>query len=101
MKAWYGFMVGIFLPVLSIPLFSQNSNNLTVESPDNTIQVTIQAHGGKVLYQIIKNGKTVISPSSVGMVFRGMPSFYDNLTIAGYKRSSLDTTWEQPWGEQR
>jgi alpha-glucosidase len=35
------------------------------------------------------------------MLFRDHHGFEDDLAIAGHTRASIDTSWEQPWGERR
>ncbi|HOK52792.1 MAG TPA: glycoside hydrolase family 97 N-terminal domain-containing protein, partial [Bacteroidales bacterium] len=75
--------------------------NLAVTSPDQSIRVTVQLVKGKVFYQIMKNEHSVIAPSSIGLKFRNIPNFTDNFIVVKSTTSSYDSTWEQPWGEQR
>lgn len=101
MKALFCCAMGIILSFVNTPLFSQKIDNLAVTSPDQSIRVTVQLVKGKVFYQIMKNEHSVIAPSSIGLKFRNIPNFTDNFIVVKSSTSSYDSTWEQPWGEQR
>src|SRR5690606_1699484 len=55
---------------------------------------------GQALYAVTRGGTEVIAPSRPGLAFAGEaePRY---TAITGATRSASDTTWEQPWGEQR
>ncbi|MCX7987315.1 MAG: glycoside hydrolase family 97 protein [Bacteroidales bacterium] len=101
MKVSNSFIIGILLSVLNIPVFSQKSDNLVVTSPDKSISVTVKLQKGKLYYQIAKDNKVIIAPSSLGLKFKNIPHMIGDFSLVGKNISSFDNTWEQPWGEQR
>ncbi|MGC8824131.1 MAG: glycoside hydrolase family 97 protein [Bacteroidales bacterium] len=101
MKALLCVIMGIVLSFSNIPIFSQNSDNLSVASPNHSVLVRVQLQQGKVYYQISKNGQTVVAPSMVGLKFKNIPDLTGNFVLEKSSTSSFDNTWEQPWGEQR
>ena len=70
------------------------------QSPGRVIELCISVEAGRATYEISRHGRPVIAPSAVGLSFAGEPAVrWTTLTDA--QRSATDTTWEQPWGEQR
>ncbi len=72
---------------------------LTVASPDGRNVVTVEMLDGHLVYILHRDGRSVLLPSRLGFAFRGAPSLAEGLRITGSERSSVDETWEQPWGE--
>ena len=71
-------------------------------SPGKVICVELGTDGdGRPSYAVSREGRLVIAPSRLGMMFTDAPKFERNLEIAAQRRSSFDQTWEQPWGERR
>ena len=71
-------------------------------SPGNVVCVELDTDGdGRPSYAVSREGRPVIAPSRLGMMFTDAPKFERNLEIASQRRSSFDQTWEQPWGERR
>ncbi|MBK2942547.1 glycoside hydrolase family 97 protein, partial [Klebsiella pneumoniae] len=77
------------------------AETLTLASPDGKITVTVSDDGGQATYAVSYNGKPVIAPSKLGMLFAEHHGFERGLAITASARASKDTTWEQPWGERR
>ena len=77
------------------------AESLTLASPDGKITVTVSDDGGLATYAVSYEGKRVIAPSKLGMIFAEHDGFDRGLAIAGSTRESKDETWEQPWGERR
>jgi alpha-glucosidase len=77
------------------------AETLTLTSPDGKITVTVSDEGGLATYAVSYEGKQVIAPSKLGMIFAEHHGFDRGLAIAGQARASKDETWEQPWGERR
>ncbi len=74
----------------------------TVGSPDEKLAVTVgSTAGGAAYYQVVFRGEEVIRESRLGMLFRDRHGFDCCFEIAEVVRRSVDTTWEQPWGERR
>ena len=73
----------------------------SVSSPDNRNQVQVGIHEGALYYTVQRDGKSLLTPSRLGFVFRGQPPLRDSLGITDSSRSTFDETWTQPWGEVR
>lgn len=88
--------------VLSGLAFSSivNAKTVHVTSPDTHINISLTDDNGRPEYQIAFNGKSVINPSKLGLVFQQLGEFGSEFTIKNVSRSSVDQTWQQPWGER-
>ena len=70
------------------------------QSPGRVIEVCVAVTDGRATYEVLRLGKPVLAPSSLGLTFAGeLPARYKAMTDV--RRSRSDTSWEQPWGEQR
>lgn len=71
-----------------------------VDSPGKTLRVCVSAEDGKAFYEVSRRGRVIMPRSALGLRFVGEESAL--VTTAGQvTRRSINTTWEQPWGEQR
>ena len=71
-------------------------------SPGGDIEVSVAARGGRLGYAVHYRGEEVVRPSQLGLLFQSRHGFNDGMVLTGEpKRRSSDTTWEQPWGENR
>lgn len=70
------------------------------QSPGKVIEVCVWVDNGRALYEITRNGVAVLAPSELGLTFRGEPAARYT-AIGNPRRAVSDTSWEQPWGEQR
>ena len=71
-------------------------------SPGGDIEVSVAARGGRLGYAVHYRGEEVVRPSQLGLLFESRHGFNDGLVLTGEpERRSSDTTWEQPWGENR
>lgn len=78
------------------------NNEWSVSSPDGRIGVEfLLLDGGAPAYAVSYNDRPVLAPSRLGFVFKDAPPLNQNLKVTQAKRSELDETWEQPWGEVR
>ena len=75
------------------------TSQLHVASPDGRNVVMIDTHEGKLYYLVQRDGRPLLTPSMLGFEFRGAPPLRDGLRIVDSSRSTVDTTWTQPWGE--
>ena len=85
---------------LGISCSTQNKE-VSLQSPDGSIQLTVSVDSAAVRYVLQKNGQPVIRPSVLGFDLKGVPSLGRNMKILSVERDSLDNTWEQVWGEQQ
>ncbi|TNE66602.1 MAG: glycoside hydrolase family 97 protein [Alphaproteobacteria bacterium] len=71
-----------------------------VQSPGKVIELCVSVDGGNATYEVRRGAVQVLAPSALGMTFAGEPQARYT-ALKGATRSASDTTWEQPWGEQR
>lgn len=73
-----------------------------VHSPDRRLQVQLHSdHDGVAHYRVLRDGTTLVDDSRLGFLFGNAQQFLRNVAIDEIARNSVDTTWEQPWGETR
>src|SRR5436190_13464843 len=89
---------GATLLAVVIP-WSVATSQVRATSPDGRNQVVVATHDGKLFYAVLRDGRTLLTPSLLGFQFRGQPLLQDSLRIVDSSRSAFDTTWTQPWGE--
>lgn len=70
------------------------------QSPGKAIQVCVEVRDGKALYTVSRKGASVLAPAQLGLSFEGEETARYT-AISDPRRASVDTSWEQPWGEQR
>jgi len=71
-----------------------------IQSPGKVIELCTWVDGGKAWYAVTRKGVPVLASSTMGLSFADEPEArYTALTNP--RRTASDTTWEQPWGEQR
>lgn len=71
-------------------------------SPDGRIEVQLDLNGeGRLAYRVLRDGKPVIRDSRLGFIFRNGRQLLRGLQLDGQAARSVDTRWEQPWGERR
>ncbi len=97
-KHWKSLVTMAAIAWAAAPAYAET---LTLASPDGKITVTVKDDGGQASYAVAYNGKQVIAPSKMGLLFAEQHGFERGLVIAASTRDSSDTTWEQPWGERR
>ncbi len=70
------------------------------QSPGKVIELCVFVTEGRAFYEVSRKGAPVLAPGALGLDFKGeVPVRYTSIT--GATRSASDTSWEQPWGEQR
>lgn len=90
------------LSTASGPAAQERPPSARVASPDGRIVVQVTTDGeGRPEYTVSRDGKPVIAPSRLGMMFADAPKLERNLAIVARRTRSHDGTWEQPWGERR
>ena len=76
--------------------------DFTVQSPNGQIQVAFTLDDdGAPYYSVNYKKQTILEPSRLGFIFEGAPPLNQDFTVTDIGRSTLDETWEQPWGEVR
>jgi alpha-glucosidase len=73
-----------------------------VASPDGRTAVELSLNGeGRLAYRVARDGKPLIGDSRLGFVLRNGRELLRNLELDSQSTRGVDSTWEQPWGEER
>ena len=93
----------VIFSVILIGLVSGQINAATLSqvSPNGAIEFHVTDDAGVPHYWVKYRDQEVIKKSRLGLEFKDLDSFVWDLKITQHKKSSTDTLWEQPWGEQR
>ncbi len=74
----------------------------TVSSPDQKIKVQFfLTEAGQPAYTALHQGQIVLDTSTLGFALRNAEPLQENFEIMAADSSTVDDTWEMPWGEQR
>ena len=71
-----------------------------VDSPQKVLTVCVAANNDGPYYDVYRGDRQVISESRLGLVLEGFGNQPAKF-VGNERRTSVDQTWEQPWGEQR
>ncbi|MCB9850455.1 MAG: glycoside hydrolase family 97 protein [Phycisphaerales bacterium] len=80
---------------------SAPADPIIVESPAGVLTLTFDVQDGVPMYRVSRGPDAVIAPSRLGFQLRGGRSLCDGLKVITTKSDSNDTTWVQPWGEEK
>lgn len=73
-----------------------------VSSPNGAISLSFcLADSGRMTYQVAVNDSAFILPSALGFEARNGVNLSDGFKVTATDFSSKDTTWTQPWGENK
>ncbi len=81
-----------------ITSLSLSAATLSVTSPDGNIALTLD--DSNLTYQVQFHGQPVIAPSKLGFRFLQLPAIASGYKITQHSRSSVNQSWQQPWGER-
>ena len=88
------------LAALGAPAAAEAAPRECAWSPGKVIELCVTVENGQALYDVQRKGVPVLAPSALGLSFKGeLPARYT--ALGNVRRASADTSWEQPWGEQR
>lgn len=76
-------------------------SQVQVESADKEIKLDFFIENDSIYYSVDYSNHPVIYPSKLGFEFQNKKPLADNLKVIKVTKLTLDTTWEQVWGEQR
>jgi alpha-glucosidase len=71
-----------------------------VQSPAKTLELCTFVQSGRAWYQLKKDGVVLLKDSELGLAFAGEARAKIG-ALGAVARETVDTQWEQPWGEQR
>jgi alpha-glucosidase len=83
-----------------IALACNDSQTLSLTSPDGKISVAFILNDGKPFYSVAQNGKTLIEPSRLGVRLTDSVALCCNFKIVGTATDAKDEIWQQVWGEE-
>ncbi|HLA56198.1 MAG TPA: glycoside hydrolase family 97 protein [Flavobacterium sp.] len=99
-KNIYNCCVMAFTLMLVLSCSAQKDYKLA--SPGNNNMLVFElTKSGQPQYRFFSNGKSVIEPSLLGFEFDGIKKMTDGFKVANIEKHTVDTVWEQPWGEFR
>jgi len=78
-----------------------HAQSLTLTSPDGQLVVVVSDDNNQPTYQVSLNDKLLIDNSRLGLAFKQQGEYSQGFNIAKSTRSRTNTTWVQPWGEQK
>jgi len=91
-----------WLAMVALPAFAQGSPAASVASPDGRVRIDITVDGeGWAQYAVSRDGKPLIAPSRLGFQFTDQDGFGRNSRVTGTETATVDTRWDQPWGERK
>ncbi len=83
-------------------LLATPAAGVEVASPDGRITVDLLVtERAEPAYRVRYGEETVVGESRLGLRFADHPRLQRGFRIAAKGQRSVDTTWEQPWGERR
>src|SRR5258708_3285732 len=88
------------LAAVCIPPVAAASAPECAQSPARVIKVCISVQDGRATFEVSRLSRPVLAQSNLGLEFRGEHEPHYS-AIKSVNRSSSDTSWEQPWGEER
>jgi alpha-glucosidase len=71
-----------------------------VDSPSATLTVCVATNSGGARYSVYRGNRQIIDTAALGLLFEGRP-WSPAKQLSDPRRTSVDRTWQQPWGEQR
>jgi alpha-glucosidase len=90
---------GLVLAVVASPLFAARAGTC-VDSPRTVLTVCVHADARGPYYEVFRGEKTIVARSKLGLVLEGFGNA-PATKVSNARRKNVDTSWEQPWGEQR
>ena len=95
-------LTALFLVLVpSERLVAQDDQELRQCSPDGRLCFSLTTIEGAAAYSVERDGNPVIEPSKLGFMLRGAGKWGSAIELGKAVKSSVDETWEQPWGESR
>ena len=81
--------------LITATAFAQN--NYEVVSPDKSLKAEVTLEGGQIRYNVVKDGKTVLAPSTVSMHLSDGTSYSGAEKLIKAARVSVDNILESPF----
>src|SRR5260221_10945586 len=94
------FKFAVILSAASIPAVAGASSPECAQSPGRVIKLCVSVQDGRATFEVSRLGRPILAPSNLGLDFAGQSEAHYS-AITSVDRKSSDTSWEQPWGEER
>lgn len=88
------------ITALAVPVEAHAAVRECAQSPGRIIELCVSVQDGRPVYNVQRNQKLVIASSTLGLAFKDQPDVRYS-SIAAAQRDQRDSTWTQPWGEER
>ena len=96
------FVLACLLLLGAAPAIATAAPVSSIESPGHVLAVSVVFDSaGRPGYTVTRHGKPIIGESRLGFLLTNGPPLERNFKLVGSATRSVDTTWEQPWGERR
>lgn len=91
----------IFMVITLLISSAAVAKQIEVSSPDGALTFSVSDDAELLQYSLRFNDEEIISNSNLGIVFKQGPSFNRGFKLKDSSIKSVNTTWQQPWGEQQ
>lgn len=92
----------LFLCAMAVCATGWAQQRFHLKSPDGKITVLFHVDAkGQMTYSVDMDGKRILLPSAMGLESRNGVNLEDGFKARSCARSSKDTSWTQPWGENK
>ncbi|MBN1182774.1 MAG: glycoside hydrolase family 97 protein [Bacteroidales bacterium] len=78
-----------------------DDEKLFVQSPGGGLSVEMIVGENGLTYKVFNNTIPLVNESALGIVLPTNDTLGKGMEVVDIKQNSVDTTWEQPWGEKR
>jgi alpha-glucosidase len=99
-RAILGAVAALFFTWVSTDAASPARPGTCVDSPSATLTVCVTTDSRGPHYSVYRGNRQIIDNAALGLLFEGQP-WSPAKQISDQRRTNVDRTWEQPWGEQR
>jgi alpha-glucosidase len=95
-----GFLSFVFLiALISCSAARRSEQNVGASSPGGVVSVEFSLKEGVPYYSIKRRNTPVVEVSKMGFTLKDMPALHENFKVVDTKKTTVDETWTQPWGE--
>ncbi|NLP56896.1 glycoside hydrolase family 97 protein [Lutibacter sp. B1] len=89
----------IVFSLLIISCSKKSNNTYEITSPNGKNKIAFILKNGIPLYSVSHSDKIILTPSSLGFVFKNKDSLNTNFEIINVNKEAFDETWKPIWGE--
>src|SRR5882672_8368567 len=94
-------LCGFLCTAIALPVAAAATRDgACVDSPRAVLSVCVSADARGPYYEVYRGEAKVIARSRLGLALDGFGNA-PATQVSNARRSVIDTSWEQPWGEQR